>query len=661
MSKLQFMTLDNLTVFKSYLDSETASRIETAVSSSIKTVSVSADGYTIYLYKKENPTTEADAAFVINIPKTSIDGKIDKIINGTAGNLPLISENGNLVDSNKSISDFATKEQGKKADSAVQTVSSGSENGTINVDGTDVKVTGLQSAAYKNADMFETKEHASSKYTSIENNVSVIQQDVTDLQTDMGSVHREIDLMNNETTGILSKAKKYTDEKIVELSLGDFASTEIVMAELAKKADKATTYTKAEIDSMNESTELEIQAVSDYIGTIPSSSNAHDVISYIDQKTANPYDDTEVRRAIQANTQAISVLNGNSEGSVNKKVADAIASIVADAPESLDTLKEISDWITTHASSAAEMNSNIKTNTDEIAKVKRLVGEIPETSTSTTVIDFITEAIEEITQNVDACTKSEEFNKAVARITENEKNISTLQSKTNRLDNSVGVLEDSVESISEKIGTLPPNTEQTTVVGYINESVKNISDEVATTVLKLDSVSSDLKTANNEIKTLTDKVATNKNSIDQLNTNVGTNTQNIADLTEYVGQLPEDALETDVVSYIDSQVAHAINEATYDDTALKASVNENTQSIQAINNPATGILAVAKNDSTIKMGAALESAKDYTDTLANGIVANNTAGVTANADSIRALKRLVGDGFEPIPTSYIEALFNKQN
>ena len=116
-----------------------------------------------------------------------------------------------------------------------------------------------------------------------------------------------------------------------------------------------------------------------------------------------------------------------------------------------------------------------------------------------------------------------------------------------------------------------------------------------------------------------------------------------------------------VVSYIDSQVAHAINEATYDDTALKASVNENTQSIQAINNPATGILAVAKNDSTIKMGAALESAKDYTDTLANGIVANNTAGLTANADSIRALKRLVGDGFEPIPTSYIEALFNKQN
>ena len=61
------------------------------------------------------------------------------------------------------------------------------------------------------------------------------------------------------------------------------------------------------------------------------------------------------------------------------------------------------------------------------------------------------------------------------------------------------------------------------------------------------------------------------------------------------------------------------------------------------------------------MGAALESAKDYTDTLANGIVANNTAGVTANADSIRALQRLVGDGFEPIPTSYIEALFNRQN
>lgn len=72
------------------------------------------------------------------------------------------------------------------------------------------------------------------------------------------------------------------------------------------------------------------------------------------------YNDTEVRGLISANTTAIEVLNGTGAGSVSKQVADAVAQIVSDAPEAYDTLKEISDWITSHASSAAEMNSNIQ-------------------------------------------------------------------------------------------------------------------------------------------------------------------------------------------------------------------------------------------------------------------------------------------------------------
>lgn len=43
---------------------------------------------------------------------------------------------------------FATAAQGAKADSAVQNIATGSDNGTIAVDGTDVAVKGLSSAAY---------------------------------------------------------------------------------------------------------------------------------------------------------------------------------------------------------------------------------------------------------------------------------------------------------------------------------------------------------------------------------------------------------------------------------------------------------------------------------------------------------------------------------
>lgn len=42
-----------------------------------------------------------------------------------------------------------------------------------------------------------------------------------------------------------------------------------------------------------------------------------------------------------------------------KEIADRLAEIIAKAPADFDTLKEISDWISTHENSAAEMNTAI--------------------------------------------------------------------------------------------------------------------------------------------------------------------------------------------------------------------------------------------------------------------------------------------------------------
>jgi len=48
-------------------------------------------------------------------------GKIDKLTTGTAGNLTAIASNGNLVDTGKTVTDFATAAQGALADTALQT------------------------------------------------------------------------------------------------------------------------------------------------------------------------------------------------------------------------------------------------------------------------------------------------------------------------------------------------------------------------------------------------------------------------------------------------------------------------------------------------------------------------------------------------------------
>ena len=52
-------------------------------------------------------------------------------------------------------SDYATADQGAKADSAVQSVVEGENNGTIKVDGTEVAVHGLGSAAYTEASDYD--------------------------------------------------------------------------------------------------------------------------------------------------------------------------------------------------------------------------------------------------------------------------------------------------------------------------------------------------------------------------------------------------------------------------------------------------------------------------------------------------------------------------
>ena len=53
-------------------------------------------------------------------------------------------------------------------------------------------------------------------------------------------------------------------------------------------------------------------------------------------------------------------------GSIKKIVDDAIAAVIAEAPAAFDTLKEISDWIASHAQDASAMNTAIQGKVDKV-------------------------------------------------------------------------------------------------------------------------------------------------------------------------------------------------------------------------------------------------------------------------------------------------------
>ena len=54
-------------------------------------------------------------------------------------------------------------------------------------------------------------------------------------------------------------------------------------------------------------------------------------------------------------------------GQITAEVTAKIAELVANAPEDLDTLKEIADWISAHADDASAMNTAILANTEAIS------------------------------------------------------------------------------------------------------------------------------------------------------------------------------------------------------------------------------------------------------------------------------------------------------
>jgi hypothetical protein len=80
--------------------------------------------------------------------------------------------------------------------------------------------------------------------------------------------------------------------------------------------------------------------------------------------------DTATTGRVSVLEAKVDVLNGEAtvEGSVKKQVVDAIASVVAKAPEDFDTLKEIADWIANDQTGAASL-------ANRVSAVEKTVGE----------------------------------------------------------------------------------------------------------------------------------------------------------------------------------------------------------------------------------------------------------------------------------------------
>ncbi len=173
-----------------------------------------------------------------------------------------------------------------------------------------------------------------------------------------GDISTDITNLNKKINSLVSEIGKASTD--TEAASGLYALIEAAQ----KQADKGVANAKT-ADDKAQSAQNDLDALEAIVGT----------------------DDTEgLRKRIKTNETNIATLVGNdAEKSAREIASEEVVKVVAGAPEAYDTLKEISDWISSHGTDAASMNSAIKalqailagfgTGEGEVATVKKYVDE----------------------------------------------------------------------------------------------------------------------------------------------------------------------------------------------------------------------------------------------------------------------------------------------
>lgn len=243
------------------------------------------------------------------------------------------------------------------------------------------------------------------------------------------------DLGDKEEGVPYADVKEYVDEKIADVvagsieGLGALASKDKVAeadldttlaTKINGKANVGTADDTSDMDTLKgakkyadekaAAVQTEVDALEAKVGTVEEGKTVVQMIE--EAQEAATYDDTEIKAKVQANTNAIGVLNGEAtvEGSVKKTVADEIAKVIADAPESFDTLKEISDWISSHSDDAAAMNSAITA----LQGILDGIGDT-ESGEKATVVAYVTDAIAAL--NIGDYAKAADLTALAGRVT----------------------------------------------------------------------------------------------------------------------------------------------------------------------------------------------------------------------------------------------------
>lgn len=202
---------------------------------------------------------------------------------------------------------------------------------------------------------------------------SALQGDLASLSNGLAGLGERIDELDGDLSVISGRI-----ESLEEKPFDTYAIKSEVETALSGKVDNSVLdsyYTKGETETKISEMISEVNTnVGESAAGVLSQLNAHKTDAEQKFEAINTKQ-AEQDAAIKANADAIEVLNGTGEGSVTKQVAEAIAEVVAEAPEAFDTLKEIADYIAGDKTNAAELLNKVNANSEAIAAEVSRAGE----------------------------------------------------------------------------------------------------------------------------------------------------------------------------------------------------------------------------------------------------------------------------------------------
>ena len=363
-----------------------------------------------------------------------------------------------------------------KAVSAVQEIESGTANGTISVDGTNVAVHGLQDAAY--ATVASLNETAQSKVDTAKGELLGAENDDNTKETIRGARK----LAESSAASALADAKTYVGTEIGKLVLNDTAEAKKLVSAVKQENGKITVERRELV--ADDVPELGISKIS---GLPAALAAKQDTVTFDGEYSAS----NKAATVSTVNSAVAAIVSNGKDVAADDTIKGAKLYADSKSSDALDAAKAYVDGLVTGDSGITKRVETLEGKVDvakvstaiATAKSEAITAAATASDTKDTALKTAILGEENYAQTVKSAYELAASKATMAEV--EAKDYATkaeAQGYANAKDTAIAEAKKAGTDAMAKIGTIPEDATATTAIGYVDEKIAAIPAQVDYTV-----------------------------------------------------------------------------------------------------------------------------------------------------------------------------------